>query len=329
MISSITAILFILNEKKEIISNKILQKGQAASRTNGSDHQIFNYTTFVPLSHSSSNDAATNAENQDSDNEHVQVFEQHGVYLVTGKFAWTASGSLELAVTNSQRLHFDGETVPEGRPFVHLLGRTEDAPTRRPEGYRTVLQVKPYISKDQYDTFSVILIHPLNGRFKNALEKTRRFSLVHVMGVLLVHEDTLYCEILEYQFVSTKAEQDTHVTVPWKSNSTVQAREQTATKSSFEKRIIALHENPHGNSSPSVSENRPKRDSTGKGKSVSVANLSVELLNNKQNLENNNNTAIDLDDPTDDSYNEEVQDHAELALARKRPKRRTRTTKKD
>jgi hypothetical protein len=47
------------------------------------------------------------------------------------------------------------------------------------------------LSKDQYGTFPVVtLVHPLNGRFKNTLDKTRKFSLVHVMGVLILHAKT-------------------------------------------------------------------------------------------------------------------------------------------
>lgn len=35
-------------------------------------------------------------------------------------------------------------------------------------GYTIQIQVKPYLSKEQFNPFLVNLTHPQNGRFKNA-----------------------------------------------------------------------------------------------------------------------------------------------------------------
>ena len=61
-----------------------------------------------------------------------------------------------------------------------------------------------------------MLSHSLNGRLKNGIVKAKRNSLVHVTGILLFLEKQLYCELLEFQFISTKVESDATINIPWK-----------------------------------------------------------------------------------------------------------------
>jgi hypothetical protein len=48
----------------------------------------------------------------DVDNDVLQPFEEQSLYLVNGKFAANADGSLELSVTSNQSLEIDIEDVP-------------------------------------------------------------------------------------------------------------------------------------------------------------------------------------------------------------------------
>jgi hypothetical protein len=62
------------------------------------------------------------------------------------------------------------------------------------------------------------------------------------MGVLILHAKTLYCDVLEHQFVTTKTEEKSNITVPWKTSSPNNASEKNSAKSSAEQRIPAIHE---------------------------------------------------------------------------------------
>jgi len=294
MIATLNAFIFVLSEKHEIISSKIPQKGQAVSKINTNDHQMYNYTIFVPLP-SSDNNESKETEDED-ENEVLETFQTGSVYHVDGKFTPNSDGSLDLIITSNRPLKLDSKEIPATRPFVHLLGHIEHVPIKTQDNYQVAIQVKPYINKEQNDTFSVILVHPTNGRFKNTFEKTRKFSLIHAIGVLIIYEKTLYCQISEYQFVRTKTDEcsNNNISVPWKTtnNENTNELEVSTPKSQIEKRIAAVHQNIHQPSPPptKTSKNRAMNSSKkGKQKAVNPEDLTMNLLN-KQKTENQENT---------------------------------------
>src|SRR5688572_8020448 len=101
------------------------------------------------------------------------------------------------------------------------------------------IQVKPYLSKDQFNPFLVNLTHPPNGRFKNALTKAKKNSTIHTTGLFFFADNQLYCEILEFQFITaSKTETENTVSVPWKVKNEPHTESSSFTpKSSIERRI--------------------------------------------------------------------------------------------
>jgi hypothetical protein len=213
MIATLTAIMFIISENQDIISNKILQKGQAISKLNEDDSQIYNYTVFIPIS--STDENSNSSENNKSFDETLQLFQKDLVYLVYGKFGVSSNSLLDINVTQYEHLEIARDDIPISKPFVHLLGQTESIPVKSEAGYQLTIQVKPYLNKEQCGPISVTLVYFLDEYLKNAFEKTRKFALVHATGILIIYKDKWYCEISEYQFVSTnKSEDSSSIIVP-------------------------------------------------------------------------------------------------------------------
>ncbi len=206
MIATLIAIMFIISENQDIVSNKILQKEQAISKLNDNNSQIYNYTVFILIS--SINENSDSSESNESLDEKLQPFQKDLVYLVYGKFGISSNSSLDVIVTRYEHLEIVRDDIPISKPFVHLLGRTESTSVKSEAGYQLTIQVKPYLNKEQCGPISVTLVHPLNGHLRNAFEKTRKFALVHATGILIIYKDKLYCEISEYQFVSTNKSED-------------------------------------------------------------------------------------------------------------------------
>ena len=130
------------------------------------------------------------------------------------------------------------------KPTISLLGKTMNYAQLSESEFTLQIQVKPYLSKDQFTSFLVNLTHPPNGWFKNALTKARKNSTVHTTGVFFFAENQLFCEILEFQFVSAKMETDNTVSVPWRSKteSHVEANS-ISPKSAIEQRIASVKQN--------------------------------------------------------------------------------------
>ena len=82
-----------------------------------------------------------------------------------------------------------------------------------------------------------MLTHPTNGRLKNGLTKSKKNSLVHVTEFLFFLEKQLYCELLEFQFISTRTDTDGGITIPWKT-----AENKTNGKSVIEQRTAQIRQ---------------------------------------------------------------------------------------
>ena len=183
MIANITTIIYILSITDESINNGILQKGTAISRINHEDgfqiYKFYNYLNSQNGMDSDSND----------DLEIVSTLKEENVYLVTGKFATTQDGSINVTITTNVHLNIDREDIPVMNPTVHLVGKTLGYADLTETGYTLQIQVKPYLSKDQFVPFTVNLTHPPNGQFRNALTKAKKNSTVHASGMFFFAEN--------------------------------------------------------------------------------------------------------------------------------------------
>jgi hypothetical protein len=210
MIAVLTAIVYIVSIVDETFNNKNVQKGTAISRIDTEDgYQVYKFIAYRP-----ENDL------MDADNtscEVTQRLQQNKLYQISGKFAPLKDNSFNIIITTSIQLQMDEDNTPISKPVAHLIGNTTGYAEITNTGYTLPLQVKPYISKDQFQSYPIILTHPINGRLKNGLTKSKKNSLVHATGILFFLDKQLYCELLEFQFISARMDNDVGVTVPWKS----------------------------------------------------------------------------------------------------------------
>jgi len=95
-------------------------------------------------------------------------------------------------------LHLDEDYILISKPIAHLIGNTTNNADLTKAGYTLPIQVKPYLLKDQFQPYTIILTHPPNGRLKNGVIKSKKNSLVHVTGILFFLDKQLYCELLEF-----------------------------------------------------------------------------------------------------------------------------------
>ncbi|RIA83572.1 hypothetical protein C1645_833620 [Glomus cerebriforme] len=209
MITNIMTILYILSISNESINNRTLQKGTVISQIDDDDrYQIYKYLNYVNLSDNTDSDLNVSFE--------LIPFEEENMYLISGKFCIAEDGSINVTIITNVHTTLDKEDIPIMKPTVNLVGKTMNYAQLSEMGYILQIQVKPYLSKDQFTPFLINLMHSLNGRFKNALTKTKKNSTIHITGIFFFVEKELYCEILEFQFVSTKVETDNTISVPWK-----------------------------------------------------------------------------------------------------------------
>jgi hypothetical protein len=290
--------VYILSITDESISNGILQKGTAISRIDRENgFQIYRFYNYL----NSQNDI-------DSDsNDELEVaspLKEENVYLITGKFAPAKDGSINVTITTNAHLYIDKEDIPIMKPTVHLLGKTSGHLDLTESGYILQIQVKPFLSKDQFAPFTINLTHPSNGRFKNALTKARKNSTIHTTGVFFFAKNQLYCEILEFQFISAKMESDNSITVPWKTNPNSNNEESSSSKSALEKRIDLIQQNlttqlPSSSKPSTLNKNKHKTSMT------KIADISKSLLlsQNQQNDDDQPDDNTQQDDKTNNNDN--------------------------
>jgi hypothetical protein len=226
MIANITTILYILSVSDEIINSGTLQKGTAVSRIDDNDGlQIYKYSNYL-------------TSQDDTDNLEATPFEEENIYLISGKFCVAQDDSINITVITSVRIPLDKNDIPTMKPTVQLLGKAMNHAQLTEAGYTLQIQVKPYLSKEQFNTFPVNLTHSPNGRFKNALVKVKKNSTIHATGLLFFADKQIYCEILEFQFVTTQKETENSISVPWKSKIESRAESSsTSPKPAIDRRI--------------------------------------------------------------------------------------------
>src|SRR6266536_6481339 len=315
MIANITTIMFILSVSDETINNGTLQKGTAISRIDDSEGiQIYKYYNYLTSS--------TNTNSEINDNFEATSFEEENMYLISGKFSITQDGMINVTIITSVHLPLDKEDIPTMKPTINLLGKTMNYAQLSESGFTLQIQVKPYLSKDQFNSFLVNLTHPPNGRFKNALTKARKNSTVHTTGVFFFAENQLYCEILEFQFISAKVESDNRVVVPWKSKT--DSRTEGSSKSALEQRIALVQQNltaqPPSSTNPlTPAKNKHKTNMT------KIADISKSLLlQNQQNDEiHDSETSIANEERIEDTEEKDGTSPVISSATRGRKKRRT------
>ena len=151
MIAEITTILYILSVSNESINNGTLQKGTAISRVDDDDDGLQVYKFFNYLTSDS------------TDSIEPTSFKEENLYLVTGKFTIARDDSTDVRIISSVHLSLNKDDVPIMKPTIHLLGKIIDSAQLTEAGYALQIQVKPYLSKEQFHPFLVNLTHPENG----------------------------------------------------------------------------------------------------------------------------------------------------------------------
>lgn len=318
MIANITTILYILSVSDEIINSGTLQKGTAISRVDGDDgFQIYKYSNYLTL-----------ATNSDSDNDvETTPFEEEKMYLIMGKFSVSQDDSINVTIISNVHIPLDKEDTPIMKLTVNFVGKIMNYAQLTEVGYTLQIQVKPYLSKEQFNTFLVNLTHPVNGRFKNALTKAKKNSTVHTTGLFFLADKQLYCEILEFQFITGKIESESTISVPWKSK-TDTTPPSSKNKSAIEQRINLIRQNLETKPPSSPLPNTSKQGRGGhKTSTTKISEISKSLLSQDQHIE-----VIDSDQEI--NHNEEIEgigdnieennekEDDEVAKKPKRPKRK-------
>ena len=169
MIANILAIVYIISVSDEKYIEKNVQKGIAISRIDTEDgYQIYKFTAY----------ANTDDDSIDLDNNSYEVtqrLQQGGIYQISGKFKPLKDNSFNIIITTSIRLHIDEEHAPISKPIAHLIGNTTSHPNITKAGYTLPVQVKPYLSKDLFQPYTIMLTHPTNGRLRNAITKSKKY----------------------------------------------------------------------------------------------------------------------------------------------------------
>lgn len=299
MIANIMTILYVLTVSDEIVNNATLQRGTAVSRIDEEEgFQIYRYSNYL------TSKTNTDLDSSESDNIETMSFEEEKMYLITGKFSILSDDSINIIIVSNVHIPLGRDDIPVMKPTVQLLGKILNPVQLTEVGYNLEIQVKPYLSKEQFNPFLVNLTHPSNGRFRNALTKAKKNSTVHVTGLFFIADKKPYCEILEFQFVAGKIETDNSVTVPWKTNT----NESTASssKSPIDRRINLIRRNletktpPTPSSATASKKGRKKREAF----TTKLADISKSLLSRDEQEE-----IQDSDEEVNDD--EEIEDNEE------------------
>jgi len=119
--------------------------------------------------------------------------------------------------------------------------------------------------------------------------------LVHVTGILFFLEKQLYCELLEFQFISTRADTDGGITIPWKTT-----ENKTNCKSVIEQRIAQIRQE-RSTTAPSpviIPDDTPKQ------KRTKISDICKTFLSSSDNG-NTSKTNINIDTNVEEQDNNE------------------------
>lgn len=308
MIANITTVLYILSVSDEIINTGTLQKGTAISRIDDDDGlQIYKYCNYLTASQ------------DDTNGLEMTPFEEENIYLITGKFSVAQDKSINLTIIANVLIPLNKNDIPTMKPTVQLLGKAMNHSQLSEAGYTLEIQVKPYLSKEQFNPFLINLTHPLNGRFKNALTKVKKNSTIHSTGLLFFADKQIYCEILEFQFVGVQKETESSISAPWKTKTESSS---SSSKSSIERRIDLVRQNLT-TKAPSLPANVPSQHPKNKRESFNtkISDISKSLQDKQQKIievDDNNQEKNDIVEIED---NEETNENEEEEIPKRKSKR--------
>ncbi|CAB4404263.1 unnamed protein product [Rhizophagus irregularis] len=316
MIANIMTIFYVLTVTDEIINSGTLQRGAAISRVDEDDgYQVYKYSNYLTSTFDSSDDIET------------APFEEKKMYLITGKFSVSQDDSINVTIISNVHIPLDEEDIPVMKPTVNFVGKTMNYAQLTDVGYTLQIQVKPYLSKEQFNPFLVNLTHPVNGRFKNALTKAKKNSTIHTTGLFFLADKQLHCEILEFQFIAGKIESESTISVPWKSK-TDTTPSSSKTKSTIERRINNIRQNLETKTPPSSPlANTPKKGRGGRKTSTTkISEISKSLLSQNQDIEmidseNDNEEIEGIGENIVEEDNEKDDAPENIPTKPKRPKR--------
>ncbi|CAB4495990.1 unnamed protein product [Rhizophagus irregularis] len=118
--------------------------------------------------------------------------------------------------------------------------------------------------------------------------------------------DQLYCEILEFQFVSAKIESDISIAVPWKSKS--DSHNEGSSKSVIEQRISLIQQNSPTQPSSSMTPTKNKR----KTNMTKIADISRSLLLQNQQSDEIHDSEISItNEENEERINENIEENEE------------------
>ena len=170
MIANLSTILYITSVSEQVLSNKILQRGTAACKTNSAGDVLnIQFTLWLPNSHGQSEESEEDC--------HVQKIHPDIVYFLTGKFSMLTNGSLEVVVSSCKHLEIEKDKIPICKPIVYLLGKVKESCNTTDLGYYITIEVKLYLSSELCRPKDIILIHPIEGCLKNTFTAAKNSPL--------------------------------------------------------------------------------------------------------------------------------------------------------
>ena len=130
----------------------------------------------------------------DTASEIVQPPNEEAVYSISGKISLHQHSSLNVVVTTSIYVFQSiRKTYQSANLSFICLAKLEQ---RRIVGNRLQSECtsETVPVKRPFQSFSIALTHPSNGRYHNALTKAKKNSTIHATGILFSIKNNFYCE---------------------------------------------------------------------------------------------------------------------------------------
>ena len=284
MPASLSVIAYITQQTVESINEYNIQKGLAYCRLPDNNSQLIRFTYFVPEKEEDTEDS--DDENESSTGHALQL---ETVYLLHGKFSYLMNDdSLDMIIMSHVHLTIEMEHCPASPLIARFIGKTINSPSATTMEVCITVGVTEYLRKGERPTNEIVITHPTNGRLSKSITAAPKNATVQFTGILTIHEKIMYCDVLDFSFVGTRADNNHSTQSPWTASSTTKE-----TKSSAGKRAIAAHTESKTNSI-TVKKEGKKRTHDSSPSKIASSVIVVE----EENTNNNDNNNEDDDDET-------------------------------
>ena len=174
-------------------------------------------------------------------------------------------------------------------PFIaRFIGKTINSPSATTMGVCITVGVTEYLRKGERPINEIVITHPTNGRLSKSITAAPKNATVQFTGILTIHEKIMYCDVLDFSFVGTRADNNHSPQSPWTASSTTKE-----TKSSAGKRAIAAHTESKTNSITVKKEGKKRTHGSSPSKIASVIVMEEENTNdNDNNNEDDDETSV-------------------------------------